>query len=62
METKTLVDDRVVASVRLSVMSLTNLSGIVVGLAFLSSWTSSMCPTLTGERGTGAIGIELRGK
>lgn len=55
-------DDRAVAGSGLSVISLTNLSGIVVGLPFLSSWTSSMCPTLMGgESGTGAMETELRG-
>lgn len=48
------------ASVGLSVLSLTNLSGIVVGLDFLSSWTSAMCPTLIGERGAGAIETEVK--
>lgn len=43
----------------LSVMSRTNLSGIMVGLDILSSWTSSMCPTLTGEiLGIGAMEAE----
>jgi len=50
---------RAVASVGLSVMSLTNLSGIVAGLAFLSSWTSSIWPTLIGEMGTGAMETEF---
>lgn len=44
-----------VAGVGLSCMSLINLSGIMLGLNFLSSCTSSMCPTLIGEIGTGAI-------
>lgn len=48
-------DDKAVASAGLSVMSLINLSGIVVGFAILSSWTSSMCPTLIGGMGTGAM-------
>lgn len=47
--------------VGLSVLSLTNLSGIMVGLVFLSSWTSSMCPTLTEEIGIGAMEAEESG-
>ena len=52
--------DKVLASVGLSDISLKNLWGIVVGLFFLSSWTSSMCPTLMGEEmGAGAIGDRI---
>lgn len=46
---------KAVGGVGLSCTPLINLSGIVLGLNFLSSCTSSMCPTLTGELGTGAI-------
>lgn len=49
-----------VAGVGLSFMSLINLSGMVLGLNFLSSCTSSICPTLIEEIGAGAIeGREL---
>ncbi|KAG7018623.1 hypothetical protein SDJN02_20493, partial [Cucurbita argyrosperma subsp. argyrosperma] len=46
---------KAVACVGLSCMSLINLWGMVLGLNFLSSCTSSMCPTLIVEIGTGAI-------
>ena len=43
----------------LSALFRTNLLGMDVGLAFLISWTSSMCPTLMGERGIGAMAMEF---
>ena len=51
--------ERVIAGVGLSVISRTNLSGIIFGLVFLSSWTSSMWPTLMEEMGTGAMETEV---
>lgn len=49
-------EDSGVTRVGLSVMSLRNLSGIL-DLDFPSSWTSSICPILRGEMGTGAMEI-----
>ena len=51
--------ERALADVDLSVMSRTNLRGIVSGLVFLSSITSSMCPTLMEEMGTEAMESEF---
>ena len=48
-------DRDTVPGVGLSSVSLTNLAGILVGLDFLSSWTSTMWPTLIGEMGSGDI-------
>jgi len=52
-------DGRTVAGAGLSVTSLTNLSGIVAGLSFLSSWTSSKWPALIGAIETGDFEAEF---